>query len=66
MATRRVGVLLAGCGWLDGAEIQEAVCTLLALSQRGAETICIAPNVDQMHVVDHQAESPVDVPLEMY
>ena len=43
MATRRVGVLLAGCGWLDGAEIQEAVCTLLALSQRGAETICIAP-----------------------
>ena len=28
---KKVGVVLAGCGWLDGAEIQEAVATLLAL-----------------------------------
>ena len=26
---KKVGVVLAGCGWLDGAEIQEAVATLL-------------------------------------
>ena len=60
MAKNRVGVLLAGCGWLDGAEVQEAVCTLLALDQRGAEVITMAPDVQQMHVVDHQAESPVE------
>ena len=62
MAKKRVGVVLAGCGWLDGAEIHEAVCTYLALDSRGAEIIAMAPNVEQMHVVDHLAESPVDVP----
>ena len=60
MAAKRVGVLLAGCGWLDGAEIQEAVCTLLALDQRGANVVYMAPDVGQMHVVDHQSESPSD------
>ena len=28
-----VGVVLSGCGYLDGAEIHEAVCTLLALDR---------------------------------
>ncbi len=60
MSSKKVGVVLAGCGWLDGAEIHEAVCTLLALDQRGAETIMMAPDVPQMHVVDHLAESPVE------
>ncbi|MBV70926.1 MAG: isoprenoid biosynthesis protein ElbB [Myxococcales bacterium] len=60
MKSKNVGVILAGCGWLDGAEIQEAVCTLLALDQRGAETIVMAPDKEQMHVVDHLAEAPAD------
>ena len=29
--TLKVAVLLAGCGHLDGAEVREAVLTLLAL-----------------------------------
>lgn len=50
---RRVAVLLAGCGYLDGAEITEAVSTLIALSQAGALVRCFAPDMPQMHVVDH-------------
>lgn len=49
----RVGVLLSGCGVQDGSEIHEAVLTLLALDEAGAETICLAPNKDQARVVDH-------------
>jgi enhancing lycopene biosynthesis protein 2 len=61
MATqKRVGVVLAGCGYLDGAEIQEAVCTLLALDARKARLIAMAPDVEQMHVVDHVRSAPVE------
>jgi len=50
----KVGVILSGCGVFDGAEIHESVLTLLALSRAGAEVVCMAPNVDQLHVVDHR------------
>lgn len=49
----KVGVVLAGCGVFDGSEIHEAVITLLALDRAGVETLCMAPDVDQMHVVNH-------------
>jgi len=49
----RIGVLLHGNGVYDGTEIQEAVLTLLALAEVGAEAICLAPNVDQHHVINH-------------
>lgn len=55
----RVAVLLAGCGHLDGAEVREAVLTLLALDQHGAAYQCIAPNAPQHHVVDHVTGEPV-------
>ena len=61
MSKKRVGVVLAGCGWLDGAEIHEAVSTYLALDRRGVEIVAMAPNIEQMHVVDHLAESPAEV-----
>lgn len=50
----KVAVVLSGCGYLDGAEIQEAVFTLLFLDRAGAEISCFAPDKDQMHVVDHR------------
>jgi len=37
----------------DGAEIHEAVLTLLALDEHGADIVCLAPDVEQMHVVNH-------------
>lgn len=49
----KIGVLLSGCGVFDGAEIHEAVLTLLALDRAGAEIICMAPDMDQYHVINH-------------
>ncbi|MBW8192387.1 isoprenoid biosynthesis glyoxalase ElbB [Neiella marina] len=49
----KVAVILAGCGVFDGAEIHEAVCTLLALSKRGVDYQCFAPDIEQAHVINH-------------
>lgn len=48
-----IGVLLSGCGVYDGAEIQEAVLTLLALEEIGAKALCISVDAPQHHVVNH-------------
>ena len=50
---KRVGVILSGSGYLDGSEIHEATLTLLFLDKRGAKVTAMAPDVRQMHVVDH-------------
>ena len=50
---QKVAVILSGCGVYDGAEIHESVITLLRLDQRGAQVQCFAPNIAQMHVIDH-------------
>ena len=42
----KIGVLLSGCGVYDGAEIQEAVLTLLAIEEIDAEAICISIDKD--------------------
>jgi enhancing lycopene biosynthesis protein 2 len=55
---KKVAVVLAGCGFLDGAEIHEAVITLLALDRAGAEIVCAAPDVAQAHVVNHAKGEP--------
>lgn len=49
----KIGVLLSGCGVYDGAEIQEAVLTLLEIERIGAEAVCIGINDAQHHVVNH-------------
>jgi enhancing lycopene biosynthesis protein 2 len=54
----RVAVVLSGCGVFDGTEIQEAVLTLLALDRAGAQYQCLAPNKNQLHVVDHVSKKP--------
>jgi len=55
----KVAVVLAGCGVYDGAEINEAVLTLLSLEQQGASYQCYAPDIEQMHVVNHLTGEPV-------
>lgn len=50
---KKIAVILAGCGVYDGSEIQESVLTLHALEQQGATVQCFAPDIDQMHVIDH-------------
>lgn len=49
----KVLVLLSGSGVYDGSEIHESVLTLLALDQIGATYQCIAPNKNQLHVINH-------------
>jgi len=49
----RIGVLLSGCGVYDGAEIQEAVLTLLGIDQLGWESVCISIDKTQHHVINH-------------
>jgi enhancing lycopene biosynthesis protein 2 len=51
--SKKVAVILSGCGVYDGAEIHESVLTLLRLDQRGATVQCFAPNIAQLHVIDH-------------
>lgn len=56
----KVGVLLSGCGVNDGSEIHETVITMLALDRSGAEMVLMAPNIDQMHVVNHYTGQEMD------
>jgi enhancing lycopene biosynthesis protein 2 len=57
---KKIGVLLSGCGVFDGAEIHEAVLTLLFLDRSGASALCMAPNVDQLHVINHLTQQVAD------
>lgn len=49
----KIGVLLSGNGVYDGSEIQEAVFTLLSIDENGADAVCMAPDIDQHHVLNH-------------
>lgn len=55
----KIGVLLSGCGVYDGAEIHEAVVTLLALDRAGAEILCLAPDMEQREVINHLTGQPM-------
>ncbi|MCK9421967.1 MAG: isoprenoid biosynthesis glyoxalase ElbB [Bacteroidales bacterium] len=50
---KKFAIVLAGCGVFDGAEIQEAVLTLLAIDKLGAGYQCFAPDILQHHVLNH-------------
>lgn len=56
----RIGVLLSGCGALDGSGLHEAVFTLLALDRMNAEAICTALSDRQHHVLNHLNQEVMD------
>ena len=56
----KVGVLLAGCGVFDGAEIHEATLTLYFLDKEGVEIVCMAPNIPQKEVINHITGEKMD------
>ncbi|MCA8966989.1 MAG: isoprenoid biosynthesis glyoxalase ElbB [Planctomycetes bacterium] len=58
--SKRVGVILSGCGFLDGSEVHEAVLALMHLDRHGVEIVCMAPDGNQADVVDHVAKKPVE------
>ena len=51
--SKKIVVILSGCGVYDGSEIHESVITLLRLDQRGAQVQCFAPDIAQLHVINH-------------
>ncbi|XP_055015307.1 glutamine amidotransferase-like class 1 domain-containing protein 3, mitochondrial isoform X1 [Boleophthalmus pectinirostris] len=57
---KRVAVVLSGCGVYDGTEIHEASAVLVHLSRAGAKVQMFAPNMDQMHVVNHCEGKPTE------
>ena len=50
---KKVAVLLAGNGVYDGAEINEAILTLLHIAKNGATYQCFAPDIEQLHTINH-------------
>lgn len=48
-----MAVLLNGCGHRDGSEIHEAVLTLLAIEEEGADWEAVSLNSDQATVLNH-------------
>ena len=58
-SNKKVGVVLAGCGVKDGSEIHEATLTLLYLDRAKADTIIMAPDCNQMDVVNHLTEEVI-------
>jgi enhancing lycopene biosynthesis protein 2 len=51
--SKKIAVILSGCGVFDGSEIYESVITLLCLDQAEAQVQCFAPDMQQMHVINH-------------
>jgi enhancing lycopene biosynthesis protein 2 len=50
---KKFAVVLSGCGVYDGAEIQEAILTLLAIEKNGATYQVFAPDIIQHDVINH-------------
>ncbi|MDF2182440.1 isoprenoid biosynthesis glyoxalase ElbB [Neptuniibacter sp. CAU 1671] len=57
---KKIAVILSGCGVYDGSEIYEAVLTLLHLSRTGVAYQCMAPDIEQLHVINHHTGEPVE------
>ena len=43
---KKMAVVLAGCGFKDGAEITESVSTLISISEKGVYYECFAPDLE--------------------
>lgn len=54
----KVAVVLSGSGVYDGSELHEASSVLIHLTREGAEPVCYAPDVSQMHVINHCKGAP--------
>ncbi|EOX4943269.1 isoprenoid biosynthesis glyoxalase ElbB [Vibrio alginolyticus] len=57
---KKVAVILSGSGVYDGSETHEAVLALYAIEKAGATWHCFAPNIDQLHVINHLTGDEMD------
>lgn len=52
--SKKVGIVLSGCGVNDGTEIHEAVMLLHSVVKHGGTPIFMAPDIEQYAVIDHR------------
>lgn len=50
---KKFAVIVSGNGVYDGAEIHETVMTMLAIKKSGADYQLFAPEMEQLHVINH-------------
>lgn len=62
LAGKRVAVIMSGCGVFDGTEVTEAVAVLVALTRNGATPVAFAPDISQVHMIDHAAGERILAP----
>lgn len=55
---KHIAVILSGCGYLDGSEINEAVSCLIALSQTNTQYTVFAPNINYTPI-NHKTNEPL-------
>ena len=52
----KCGVLLSGCGFLDGSEVHESVFTMYSLEKKGFELVPLGVSGAQKQVTQHLSE----------
>lgn len=52
-SNKNVAMVLSGSGVYDGTEIIEACSTIIHLSKHNANISFFAPNIEQLHVINH-------------
>ncbi len=58
--SKKIAVLISGCGVYDGAEIGEVMMSLLAISASYNTYTVFAPDMEQMHVINHCKEEATE------
>ncbi|KAK3095957.1 hypothetical protein FSP39_021303 [Pinctada imbricata] len=56
----KVAVVLSGCGVYDGSEVHEASAVLVHLSRHQSQVSMFAPDIPQMHAIDHTKGEPME------
>lgn len=56
----KFGILLSGCGFYDGSEVAESVLSALSLERAGMKPVYIAPEMPQLHTIEHLSGSEAD------
>ncbi len=51
--TKKIAVVLSGCGVYDGSEIHEATLSLYFIASHGSTYHVFAPDITQHHVINH-------------
>ena len=57
--SKKIAVILCGCGRFDGSEIHESVLTLLSIIQNNSTYQCFSLDLNQDHVTNHLTDETV-------